>query len=212
MLISRWLNALHRRINPWAYTRTARLLRKRRGHRNPSPAASAVSAEVLETRTVLASVTWDGGAGDGLWTSAANWSGDGVPGSSDDLTIDVEGDATITVRGTPTAVNTLRNHETLFVEGKTTGAARLSVVADLTNYGTIRLESTQFDQFNDRGSYLTFSTGTLVNAASGLIDIRKGAGESRTITGNVTNFGTFRTEAGMPLTINGTNPLFHNHD
>ncbi|MFW5719711.1 MAG: beta strand repeat-containing protein [Candidatus Dojkabacteria bacterium] len=28
-------------------------------------------------------ITWDGGAGDGLWSSAANWSGDVLPGSTD---------------------------------------------------------------------------------------------------------------------------------
>ncbi len=33
-------------------------------------------------------VTWDGGAGDGLWTSVSNWSGDVLPTYGDDVLID----------------------------------------------------------------------------------------------------------------------------
>ncbi|MEK9144671.1 MAG: hypothetical protein AAB339_03570, partial [Elusimicrobiota bacterium] len=34
-----------------------------------------------------ASVSWDGGAGDGNWYSAANWSPDGIPAPADDVLI-----------------------------------------------------------------------------------------------------------------------------
>jgi hypothetical protein len=34
-----------------------------------------------------AAISWDDGAGDGLWGSAANWSGDVLPGPNDDVTI-----------------------------------------------------------------------------------------------------------------------------
>lgn len=37
---------------------------------------------------LAAAVSWDGGAGNGLWESATNWSNDAVPTTSDDVTID----------------------------------------------------------------------------------------------------------------------------
>ena len=49
--------------------------------------------------------TWDGGAGNGLWSSAANWSGDLLPGAGDTAqfdatnTGDVSIDANISVQG-----------------------------------------------------------------------------------------------------------------
>jgi hypothetical protein len=41
--------------------------------------------EVLEDRTLLATRIWDGGGPDLNWTTAANWVGDVVPSSADDL-------------------------------------------------------------------------------------------------------------------------------
>lgn len=41
------------------------------------------SAAVLQAATV----SWDGGAGDGLWSSAANWSGDTLPAAEDVINI-----------------------------------------------------------------------------------------------------------------------------
>ncbi|RZM25590.1 MAG: hypothetical protein EOO88_18770 [Pedobacter sp.] len=39
-------------------------------------------------KSYAAFITWDGDAGDGLWSSPANWTGDLVPGMSDDVVID----------------------------------------------------------------------------------------------------------------------------
>ncbi len=41
----------------------------------------------MPTPAYAASATWDGGAGDGLWSSAANWSGDVLPTASSIVTI-----------------------------------------------------------------------------------------------------------------------------
>lgn len=41
----------------------------------------------LESRRLLASISWDGGGGDGLWNNALNWSGNAVPVAADDVTI-----------------------------------------------------------------------------------------------------------------------------
>ncbi|MCU0707282.1 MAG: right-handed parallel beta-helix repeat-containing protein, partial [Pirellula sp.] len=43
--------------------------------------------ETLESRRVLATITWDGGAGTPLWEDAANWDTNALPGSADDVVI-----------------------------------------------------------------------------------------------------------------------------
>lgn len=55
-------------------------------HRNTLSAAALILG-VVSINATAASVSWDGGAGDGLWTSATNWSNDLVPGVGDDVTI-----------------------------------------------------------------------------------------------------------------------------
>ncbi len=42
----------------------------------------------LVTFVQTATITWDGGAGDGLWSSALNWSTDTVPTTTDDVVFD----------------------------------------------------------------------------------------------------------------------------
>ena len=49
-------------------------------------------------------VTWDGGGGDGQWSTASNWSNDAVPTDTTDVCI--TGDATVTVSG-PAVAGTL---------------------------------------------------------------------------------------------------------
>ncbi|MGO9471060.1 MAG: hypothetical protein ACLQVF_43770, partial [Isosphaeraceae bacterium] len=43
--------------------------------------------EHLERRVLLSVDTWNGSAGDNLWSDPANWSEDAVPGPSDDVSI-----------------------------------------------------------------------------------------------------------------------------
>jgi len=55
----------------------------------------------------IAQVKWDGEAGDGQWSSAANWSGNMVPAVTDDVLLDnsmVPGNYTVTLPGTIVAV------------------------------------------------------------------------------------------------------------
>jgi hypothetical protein len=41
----------------------------------------------MESRALLSAVTWTGAAGDHNWDTPGNWTGDAVPGSADDVTI-----------------------------------------------------------------------------------------------------------------------------
>ena len=75
-----------------------------------------------------ATKTWDGGGGDGLWTTAANWNNDTLPVSGDDVTLDnsaVSGNYTVTLNaGSAQTVRSLQigyagnaNTTTLIVSG-----------------------------------------------------------------------------------------------
>ncbi len=57
-----------------------------------------------------ATIYWDGGSGDGLWNTAANWVGDVVPTSADDVVLDnssAAGTYTVTLPNTLVTINTI---------------------------------------------------------------------------------------------------------
>ncbi|MFN0051312.1 MAG: hypothetical protein ACKV0T_03925, partial [Planctomycetales bacterium] len=206
MFLPGWLDSVYRRLFPGALARRPRRGCDRQRQRRVAPSLIVPGqVDVLERRELLAAITWDGGAGDGLWTSAANWSSNVVPGAFDDVTIDVAGNDTITVRGAPAQVKSLVNNETLFIEGRTnTGAAKLSVTESFMNHGVIRMESTANNPNADESSYLTMTNGTLTNASDGRIDVFAGTGDSRFITGNLTNEGAISVATGIRLTLVAT--------
>ena len=77
--------------------------------------------EALESRVLLATVTWDGGAGTDFWHDAMNWSGDAVPNGGDDVIIDVPGEVktiTYVAHGMgPLFANSIDNHERFHMAG-----------------------------------------------------------------------------------------------
>src|SRR5687767_1358930 len=69
--------------------------------------------ESLEDRRVLATVTWDGGAGTFAWGDVLNWDGDTLPGVADDVVIgDLSGTPTINSTGT-VSINRVTSSETI---------------------------------------------------------------------------------------------------
>lgn len=55
-------------------------------------------------------ITWDGGGGDGQWNTAANWTGDVVPGPADDVLLDnssLAGNYTVTLPNTAVTIISL---------------------------------------------------------------------------------------------------------
>ena len=48
----------------------------------------------VEISQLAPTVSWDGGAGDGLWSTAANWSGDVLPGSGDNVLLNAGANVT----------------------------------------------------------------------------------------------------------------------
>jgi len=67
--------------------------------------AQPIGLEALEQRQLLALVTWDGGAGDGLWNSAENWDTDTLPTIVDD--VNIGSGSSITVSGSVARVRSL---------------------------------------------------------------------------------------------------------
>lgn len=162
--------------------------------------------ELLEERRVLAAVMWDGDAGDGLWTSATNWSGDAVPGAGDDVEIPSTPAGQIVLRGNVPAVGSLVNRGNLFLEGRVdTGAAFLNVQGDSSNFGTIRFETSSSDSA-DRGTYLSINNNaTFTNASSGVIEAYAGTGNVRRILGNLINQGQVFADTNTRLEISNGN-------
>ncbi|CAN5331467.1 hypothetical protein BH09PLA1_BH09PLA1_24410 [soil metagenome] len=80
--------------------------------------------EVLESRLLLAAVSWTNAAG-GAWNDAANWSSNpALPGAADDVSIDLPGTYTVTLANTAASVKSV-------ALGGTSGTQTLAVNVDL---------------------------------------------------------------------------------
>lgn len=147
--------------------------------------------ESLESRQMLAVITWDGGpAGTGTnFDTAENWVGDIAPGPSDTAVIDTVGSAIVVGSGTRAVAGLHSIRDVQFNSGSltTTGTNVVSAVVRLQS-GAL-LGGTW--SFSGPGSGLQVTTtGTLVNTTI-LSDITVGAGLTLTFTGS-TRFGAVR--------------------
>ena len=114
--------------------------------------------ELLEPRLMLAAVSWDGGGDGASWTDRFNWSGDALPISTSDVTIDVVADPTITLSSGTYTIHSLSSSETLVFSGgtltvSTGGSSNCSVTV---SGGTLNLRGS----WSQAGG-LTVSSGTL---------------------------------------------------
>jgi IPT/TIG domain len=111
--------------------------------------------EWMEPRTLLSAVTWTGGAGDNNWDSPGNWSTDSVPGSGDDVTINIAANV-VHSNSVTDSINSLTSTEPLTISGGTLSIASASTI----------------------GGALTITGGTLTGAGnvtvSGLLTLTAG--------------------------------------
>jgi fibronectin-binding autotransporter adhesin len=77
---------------------------------------------------------WDGGGGNNLWSTAANWQPDGVPGAGDDVVIDVVGAITVQVNFAQVAA-TVNCAETLQITSGSLTIGGSSTIANLAVLG-----------------------------------------------------------------------------
>ena len=89
---------------------------------------------------------------------------------------------------------------TLWVQGNSyVGVATLTVATDLTNDGTILLES----QNNSYSDTLSTGSGTFTNDSDGTIQVVNNSGGPRSITGTLVNQGLINVDTASYLTITG---------
>lgn len=100
---------------------TRRTARSHRASAGPTPLM-----QPLEPRQLLAAVSWDGGAGDNLWTSPNNWSADRLPLPVDDVTIDT-GSANVILNAS-TSVRSLTSRDSLTLSAGTLTLIQRSVI------------------------------------------------------------------------------------
>ncbi|HQY88405.1 MAG TPA: hypothetical protein PK402_07085, partial [Tepidisphaeraceae bacterium] len=99
--------------------------------------------EQLERRSLLASVSWDGGGDGSSWNDQNNWSGNALPGTSDDVTLNVGANPNIVLTGTAAAIRSLASSENLKVSGTTltiTNGATLNAPTRVCAVGTFNIE------------------------------------------------------------------------
>lgn len=152
------------RLVSWLRGLSFRLSHQRRKSRTrqrfSADSAWVAVAEPLEARVLLSAIAWDGGAGTQNWNDAANWSGDVLPGATDDVTIDVpNADITVKLFTGTTQINSLNCTESLFIGGGPSLAiAANSTIAKLQLYGAPTLtgngDITITDQFQWAGGTL----------------------------------------------------------
>ena len=187
--------------------------------------------EWMEPRTLLSAVIWTGSGGDNNWDTAANWNTDSVPGSGDDVTINITADVVHSENVTD-SINSLTSTEPLTISGGTLSIAAASTInstlsltggtltgtGDLTVSGLVTLTagtlsgSSALDANggilitgSDTGSGTVFQDGRTVNNPDGRTATWSGDnGEIAMSDGAVfNNLGTFLAQGGVYFTDEG---------
>ncbi|HQY89644.1 MAG TPA: hypothetical protein PK402_13405, partial [Tepidisphaeraceae bacterium] len=142
-------------------------------------------SEFLERRSLLASITWDGGGDGTSWSSANNWSTNSIPTSNDDVTINA-GPALVNVNADAVAksiqcsaplslsaslsVTNGATYHALFTwtQGALIGSHTFSAASDATfsGPGIKRMDDVVINQgeLTYTGTNLQFSSATLTNS------------------------------------------------
>lgn len=132
---------------------------------------AACVAERLESRTLLAAVSWDAG-GDGInWTDPLNWSTNALPGSADDVTISIATNPTIQLISGVEAVHSLASNSPLTISGSVLTTDDLTLTASqlsLTNGSLLTCFGSTANQMHELQVNVS---GTLSVDATSRIDV-----------------------------------------
>lgn len=134
--------------------------------------------EPLEPRQLLATISWDGGAGTNSWHDAANWSGDQLPGPADHVVINVAGSAFL-----------IRHSQNVQTS-----------VASISNLEPLVLSSGSISTSGDwvQNAAMTISGGSI--GGDGKFYLK---GPMTWLAGSMTGLGRTIVEAGRTLKITG---------
>ncbi len=162
-------------------------------------------AEQLEPRHMLATISWDGGAGTTSWHDAANWSTDTLPGAADDVIIDDIGSITIEyTQAIPTLVQSILNSEGLAIS-----AGKISTSGLFQQNGPMVMSGGQIAGDGDlllraglqwSGGSMSGAGRTFVVAPSGQVVVTGDVTLSRTLF----NDATFTWQSGNIKLVGGT--------
>jgi large repetitive protein len=172
-----------------------------RNHKFRRPRSCRPRLEWMEPRTLLSAVTWTGSAGDNNWDTPQNWSTDSVPGSGDDVTIDIAANI-VHSDNVSDSINSLTSNQPLTISGGTLSIASASTIGALTiSGGTL----TAAGEVSVSG-LVTLDNGTLsgsgaLNANGGMVidptngnlnldgcTVNNAAGATATWTGSLDDF------------------------
>jgi len=184
------------------------------------PAAPAASAAPTCTDS------WTGTAGDGLWTTAANW-GAGVPGSSSVACIQLAGTYTVTIIGSASAavleLGATSGQQTLDVSGagtQSTLSLSTATGSDIAGHGVLEIDNGTGNAILAGGSTVTLAndgsfetlgtTGAndflrvnLTNDSGGTVDVA-GASTLQDSGTTTTNNGSFTVASGDSLDLSSS--------
>jgi hypothetical protein len=146
--------------------------------------------------------TWTGGANTANWGDAANWSPNGVPGSTDAVTIGTLATFNVNLTDTRT-VNSLTLNGTGVMNVAATGSLTINGAITYVNTATANLAC---------GSTITFASASSINVPAwnyGNLVFVTGArvwasGATTTVCGNLTTGGVTITSTGSTVIFNGT--------
>lgn len=154
--------------------------------------------EPLEVRALLTAVSWTGNAGDNLWSTPGNWSSNAVPGSADDVTIDVASDPQVrfTAAAGSRTINSLLSRENLSFEGGslkilTTGRLEGAIGAAMAG-GT--LEGGNWS-YQGGASFNFFPSGGVLKDVAVNADILLGGAAANIVLQGATTFTSLRLQA-----------------
>jgi hypothetical protein len=158
--------------------------------------------EWMEPRTLLSAVSWTGVAGDNNWDTPGNWSTDSVPGSGDDVTIDIAANV-VHSNSVTDSINSLTSTEPLTISGGTLSIASASTIGGaltidggtLTGAGNVSVSGlvTLTAGTLSGASELNANGGMLINPTGGNFNldgrtVNNAAGQTATWTGSLDDF------------------------
>ncbi|WP_157256642.1 hypothetical protein [Methyloversatilis discipulorum] len=169
---------------------------------------------------VCGGICWDGGAGTSLWTDAANWTGDVLPGVNDLVFISLSGGSNVLLGSGSHAIGGLQtgsgNNLTISNASLTLFSADSLLEGNLTLSGNARLAMNNGVQANIAGTFNWTGTSSLSGAfgllagATALIDGRSSAGHLVLDGAAFTNEGTVNYAAGTYQLLINNSSVFDN--
>jgi hypothetical protein len=167
--------------------------------------------EALEDRLAPANVQWTGGAGTLKWTDTHNWSTGALPGSSDDVTINIAVSGPITIGSGTQSINSLT--DTTASLSLTGGSLTLAAASSISQSISVGFPSTLTAGGSLSVGGLTLSSGALTGAGtvtvSGLLVWTGGtmSGTGETVASGGVQFGAPAGMTGTGLEVLDTRTL-----